>query len=46
MEDTQRDARMTDESTADRSADDSSNQQTSAVPVARLLANPRRVRRA
>ncbi|HEX2073521.1 MAG TPA: hypothetical protein VHF92_07025 [Geodermatophilus sp.] len=46
MEDTQRDPRVVDEASTERQADESRDQQTSALPVARLLANPRRVRRA
>jgi hypothetical protein len=46
MEDTQRDMRVADENPTGRQADESQAQQASAVPVARLLANPRRVRRA
>jgi len=46
MEDTQREMRVVDETPAERQADESQAQEASAVPVARMLANPRRVRRA
>ncbi|MGY1590572.1 hypothetical protein ACI789_22370 [Geodermatophilus sp. SYSU D00965] len=46
MEDTQRDMHVADETPTERQADESQAQRASAVPVARLLANPRRVRRA
>jgi hypothetical protein len=46
MEDTQRNMRVVDETPTGRQADESQAQQASAVPVARMLANPRRVRRA
>ena len=45
MEDTQRDMHVADETPTERQADEQA-QRASAVPVARLLANPRRVRRA
>jgi hypothetical protein len=44
MEDTQRDARVTTDSSAP-GAEESRNQETAAATVARLLANPRRIRR-
>ena len=44
MEDTQHDVRATDESAAPR-AEDSGAQESAAATVARLLANPRRIRR-
>jgi hypothetical protein len=43
MEDTQREFRVDDSTQAQ--TDESHAQETSAVPTARLLANPRRVRR-
>lgn len=46
MEDTRSQARVTDETSTDRQADESRDQQAAAVTVARMLANPRRVRRA
>jgi hypothetical protein len=46
MDDTQRESRMTDELPSGRQADESQTQQTSTVPPVRMLANPRRVRRA
>jgi hypothetical protein len=44
MEDTQRDARVTTDS-ATPGAEESRSQETAAATVARLLANPRRIRR-
>lgn len=46
MEDTQRDARVTTENTVEQLVDEARDQQSSAGPVSRMLANPRRVRRA
>ncbi|WP_156036518.1 hypothetical protein [Blastococcus sp. URHD0036] len=46
MEDTQGDARMTSENTVEQLVDEAREQQSSAGPVSRMLANPRRVRRA
>jgi hypothetical protein len=46
MEDTQGDARMTTENTVEQLVDEAREQQTSAGPVSKMLANPRRVRRA
>ena len=46
MEDTQSDARMTTENTVEQLVDEAREQQSSAGPVSRMLANPRRVRRA
>ena len=46
MEDTQRDMRVIEETPTERQADESQAHQASAVRVARMLANPRRVRRA
>jgi hypothetical protein len=46
MDDTQRDVRVAEELPNGRQADESQAQQASTVPLARLLANPRRVRRA
>ena len=46
MEDTQRDAPRTTESTVEQLVDEARDQQSSAGPVSRMLANPRRVRRA
>ena len=46
MQDTQGDARMTTENTVEQLVDDAREQQSSAGPVSRMLANPRRVRRA
>jgi hypothetical protein len=44
MEDTQRDARVTTDSSTPE-AEESRSQETGAASVARLLANPRRIRR-
>jgi hypothetical protein len=44
MEDTQRDARVTTDSSTP-GAEESRSQETAAATVARLLANPRRIRR-
>ena len=44
MEDTQRDARMTDDST-EAQTEESRTPEPATVAVARMLANPRRVRR-
>ena len=44
MEDTQRDAQVTTDSSAP-GAEESRSQETAAATVARLLANPRRIRR-
>jgi len=44
MEDTQREPRGAD-SSAPAQADETRGQEASAVPTARLLANPRRIRR-
>ncbi len=44
MDDTQHDERMTDSSPASR-AEESPGQESAAATVARLLANPRRIRR-
>jgi hypothetical protein len=44
MEDTQREARVSDDSTEGRS-EESRAPEPAAVTVARLLANPRRIRR-
>ena len=44
MEDTQRDARMTDEST-EVQTEESRGPEPATVTVARMLANPRRIRR-
>ncbi|MGY1741329.1 MULTISPECIES: hypothetical protein [unclassified Blastococcus] len=46
MEDTQRDARVATEDTVDQLVDEARDQQSTAGPVSRLLANPRRIRRA
>jgi hypothetical protein len=46
MEDTQSDPRMTTENTVEQLVDEAREQQSSAGPVSRMLANPRRVRRA
>jgi hypothetical protein len=46
MEDTQREPRVTDELAGERQADESQARPASTVPLSRLLANPRRVRRA
>jgi hypothetical protein len=46
MEDTKSDARVTTESTVEQLVDEAREQQSSAGPVSRMLANPRRVRRA
>ena len=46
MVDTQGDARMTTENTVEQLVDEAREQQSSAGPVSRMLANPRRVRRA
>lgn len=46
MEDTQSDARMTTENTVEQLVDEARERQSSAGPVSRMLANPRRVRRA
>jgi hypothetical protein len=46
MKDTQGDARMTSENTVEQLVDEAREQQSSAGPVSRMLANPRRVRRA
>lgn len=46
MEDTQGDARMTTENTVEQLVDEAREQQSSAGPVSKMLANPRRVRRA
>ncbi|WP_158548779.1 hypothetical protein [Blastococcus sp. TF02A-26] len=46
MEDTQSDARMTTETAVEQLVDEAQGQQSSAGPVSRMLANPRRVRRA
>jgi hypothetical protein len=44
MTDTQREYRVADDSSA-QPADDAREQESAVLPVARLLANPRRVRR-
>jgi hypothetical protein len=44
MTDTQREYRAADDSTAPQ-ADDAREQESAVLPVARLLANPRRIRR-
>ena len=44
MDDAQHDARMTDDSSVP-AAEESRSQETAAASVARLLANPRRIRR-
>lgn len=44
MEDTQRDARVTTDSSTPE-AEESRSQETGAASVVRLLANPRRIRR-
>jgi hypothetical protein len=46
MEDTQSNARMTTENAVEQLVDEAREQQSSAGPVSRMLANPRRVRRA
>ena len=46
MVDTQGDARMTTENTVEQLVDEAREQQSSAGPVSKMLANPRRVRRA
>jgi hypothetical protein len=46
MDDTQRQPRVGTETPEERSADESQAQQASTAPLARLLANPRRTRRA
>ena len=46
MEDTKSDARMTTENAVEQLVDEAREQQSSAGPVSRMLANPRRVRRA
>jgi hypothetical protein len=46
MEDTQRDPRVADADTVEQLVDEARGQQSSAGPVSRMLANPRRVRRA
>ena len=46
MVDTQGDAPMTTENTVEQLVDEAREQQSSAGPVSRMLANPRRVRRA
>lgn len=46
VEDTQSDARVATENTVEQLVDEARDQQSSAGPVSRLLANPRRVRRA
>jgi hypothetical protein len=46
MEDTQREPRVGDDTPIERQADESRARQASAAPLSRLLANPRRVRRA
>lgn len=45
MENTQRDAQVSTENTVDQLVDEAREQQSSAGPVSRMLANPRRVRR-
>ncbi len=45
MQDTQRDARVTTENAVEQLVDEARDQQSSAGPVSRMLANPRRVRR-
>ena len=46
MEDTQHDARVTTENAVQQLVDEARDEQSSAGPVSRMLANPRRVRRA
>jgi hypothetical protein len=46
MPDTHSDARVTTENTVDQLVDEARHQQSTAGPVSRMLANPRRVRRA
>ena len=46
MQDTQSDARVATENVVEQLVDESREQQSSAGPVSRMLANPRRVRRA
>ena len=46
MQDTQRQPRVGTEAAEERPADESQAQQASTAPLARLLANPRRTRRA
>jgi hypothetical protein len=46
MVDTQSEARVTTENAVERLVDEAQDQQSSAGPVSRMLANPRRVRRA
>ena len=46
MEDTQHQPRVGTETSEERPADESQARQASAAPLARLLANPRRIRRA
>ncbi|NEK59815.1 hypothetical protein GCU56_18325 [Geodermatophilus sabuli] len=46
MEDTQHEPRVGDHTSSERQADESGAREASAAPLARLLANPRRVRRA
>jgi hypothetical protein len=46
MENTQRELRVAEETTTGQQADESQARQAPAVPLGRLLANPRRVRRA
>ncbi|SFK39766.1 hypothetical protein [Geodermatophilus ruber] len=45
MEDTQRDYRVAADTTTEGRGDETEAPEASAVPLARLLANPRRVRR-
>ncbi|MGY1771455.1 hypothetical protein [Blastococcus sp. SYSU D00813] len=46
MEDTQREARVATEDAVEQLVDEARDQQSTAGPVSRMLANPRRVRRA
>ena len=46
MEDNQRNARVTTEDAVEQMVDEARGQQSTAGPVSRMLANPRRVRRA
>lgn len=46
MEDTQRESRVDDDTRGERPVEGFTAEEPSAAPLARLLANPRRVRRA
>ena len=45
MEDTQHDARVSDDSTEAQTEESTAPEQATAATVARMLANPRRIRR-